>query len=132
MSAKQFCYDYPRPAVTVDVVIVTREAKRRVLLIRRKHDPFAGCWALPGGFVEMDESLDDAARRELFEETNVRAGKLVQLHTFGDPKRDPRGWTISVVYLAEIDTESASACGICSGPCRRSRSSRSPNSGSTS
>ncbi len=102
MSAKQFCYPYPRPAVTVDIVIVTREVKRRVLLIRRKNEPFAQCWALPGGFVEMDESLDDAARRELYEETNVRAGTLVQLHTFGDPKRDPRGRTISVAYLAEL------------------------------
>ncbi|MSU77844.1 MAG: NUDIX hydrolase [Gemmataceae bacterium] len=109
MSTKQHCYDYPRPAVSVDIVIVTRETKRRVLLIRRKHDPFAGCWALPGGFVDMDESLDDAARRELFEETNVRAGKLVQLHTFGDPKRDPRGRNISVAYLAEVDADSVSA-----------------------
>ncbi len=109
MTAKQFCYDYPRPAVSVDIVIVTREAKRRVLLIRRKHDPFEGCWALPGGFVDMDESLDDAARRELFEETNVRAGKLVQLHAFGDPHRDPRGRNISVAYLAEVDTKAMSA-----------------------
>lgn len=99
----KYTYDYPRPAVTVDVVIVTREAKPRVLLIRRKHAPFAGCWALPGGFVEMDESLDTAARRELMEETGVAAKELVQLSTFGDPGRDPRGRTISVVYLAQVD-----------------------------
>jgi 8-oxo-dGTP diphosphatase len=103
MPSGKFTYDYPRPAVTVDVVIVTREASPRVLLIRRKHDPFAGAWALPGGFVDMDEALDDAARRELFEETGVRAGPLVQLHAFGSPDRDPRGRTISIAYLARVD-----------------------------
>lgn len=102
---KKFCYPYPRPAVTVDVVIVTREPRPRVLLIRRKHEPFTGHWAIPGGFVDMDEPLEDAARRELHEETGVRTRKLEQLGTFGDPERDPRGRTISVVYLAQVDAE---------------------------
>jgi 8-oxo-dGTP diphosphatase len=100
---KKYCYDYPRPAVTVDIVIVSREARPRVLLIRRKQEPYAGWWALPGGFVEMDESLADAARRELAEETGVHARDVEQLHTFGAPERDPRGRTISVVYLARVD-----------------------------
>jgi len=100
---KKFTYDYPRPAVTVDVVIVTREKEPRVLLIRRKHPPFAGMWAIPGGFVDMEETLEAAARRELFEETGVRTSRLQQLHTFGDPGRDPRGRVISVVYLAQVD-----------------------------
>src|SRR6476660_8062009 len=99
MTRKKYTYDYPRPAVTVDVVIVTREPTPRVLLIKRKHDPYAGRWALPGGFVDMDEPLEDAARRELLEETGVRLARLEQLHTFGDPDRDPRGRTVSVVYL---------------------------------
>ena len=103
MPAGKFTYDYPRPAVTVDIVIVTREAKPRVLLVRRKHAPFAGAWAIPGGFVNMDEPLDAAARRELLEETGVRAKDLVQLGTFGDPERDPRGRVISVAYLALVD-----------------------------
>jgi 8-oxo-dGTP diphosphatase len=103
MSRKKYAYDYPRPAVTVDIVIVTREAKPRVLLIRRKHAPYEGKWALPGGFVDMDEPLEGAARRELYEETGVRTGTLRQLQTFGDPQRDPRGRTISVVYLAEVN-----------------------------
>src|SRR5262245_20644179 len=103
MAREKYTYDYPRPAVTVDVIIVTREATPRVLLIRRKHEPFAGSWAIPGGFVEMDEALENAARRELFEETGIRAKNLVQLHTFGDPGRDPRGRTISVAYLAVVD-----------------------------
>ena len=102
---KPFCYEYPRPAVTVDVVIVTRERRPRVLLIRRKHDPFAGLWAVPGGFVDMDEALEAAAARELREETGVSAQRLEQLHTFGDPGRDPRGRTISVAYLARVDPE---------------------------
>lgn len=99
---KKYVYNYPRPAVTVDVVIVSREKAPRVLLVRRKHDPFAGMWAIPGGFVEMDESLEESARRELREETGVEAEQLTQLRTFGDPGRDPRGRTISVVYLARV------------------------------
>jgi 8-oxo-dGTP diphosphatase len=100
---KKYTYDYPRPAVAVDLVIISKEKNRRVLLIRRKHDPFAGMWALPGGFVEMEESLEAAARRELKEETGVEAERLEQLYTFGDPGRDPRGRVISVVYLAIVD-----------------------------
>jgi 8-oxo-dGTP diphosphatase len=100
---KEYTYDYPRPAVTVDVVVVTRGDNPQVLLIRRKHDPFAGKWALPGGFIDMDEPLEAAARRELREETGVEAETLEQLHTFGDPGRDPRGRTISVVYLTRVD-----------------------------
>jgi len=102
-AKKPYCYEYPRPAVTVDIVVVSRAEPRQVLLIRRKHEPFADMWAIPGGFVEMDEALEDAARRELQEETGVRGGRLEQLATFGDPGRDPRGRTISVVYLAEVD-----------------------------
>jgi 8-oxo-dGTP diphosphatase len=102
-SAKKYCYEYPRPSVTVDVVLVTRERTRRVLLIQRRHDPFAGKWSLPGGFIDMDESLETSARRELHEETGVETGPLEQLHTFGDPGRDPRGRTISVAFLAQVD-----------------------------
>jgi 8-oxo-dGTP diphosphatase len=99
---KRFCYEYPRPAVTVDLVVVTRERKPRVLLIRRGHDPYAGTWALPGGFVDEDETLETAARRELREETGVAVEELQQLQTFGDPGRDPRGWTIAVAFLARV------------------------------
>jgi 8-oxo-dGTP diphosphatase len=105
MPAGKYVYEYPRPAVTVDIVIVTRSPKPRVLLIRRRNEPFAGCWALPGGFVDMDETLEAAARRELLEETGVHAKDLVQLHTFGDPGRDPRGRTISVAYLAVVNAD---------------------------
>lgn len=100
---KKYVYDYPRPAVTVDIAIVTHEARPRVLLVRRKHAPFEGMWAFPGGFINMDESLEDAARRELLEETGVKAARLEQVHTFGAPDRDPRGRTITVLYLARVD-----------------------------
>ena len=101
-GGQKHTYEYPRPALTVDVAIVTREAKPRVLLIRRKKDPFAGSWALPGGFVDENERLADAARRELVEETGVEGADLEQLYTAGDPGRDPRGWTVSVAYLAQV------------------------------
>jgi 8-oxo-dGTP diphosphatase len=102
MRKKKYCYDFPMPAVTVDVVLITREKEPRVLLIQRKRDPFAGMWALPGGFIEMNETLEQSARRELKEETGLTVGKLEQLATFGDPGRDPRGRTISVAYLARV------------------------------
>ena len=102
---KTFTYPYPRPSLTVDVALVTREKSRRVLLIQRKADPFKGKWALPGGFVDENERLIDAARRELVEETGVEHADLEQLHTFGDPGRDPRGWTVSVAFLALVSLD---------------------------
>jgi 8-oxo-dGTP diphosphatase len=104
-GGQKHTYDYPRPALTVDVVIVTREARPRVLLVRRKKEPFAGSWALPGGFVDENERLTDAARRELIEETGVMVADLEQLYTAGDPGRDPRGWVVSVAYLAQVHPE---------------------------
>src|SRR5262245_13167544 len=98
-SARRFAYEYPRPALTVDVVLATREPSPRVLLIRRKKDPFAGTWALPGGFVDENEKLADAALRELREETGLTITEIEQLYTAGDPGRDPRGWVVSVVFL---------------------------------
>ena len=101
-GGQKHTYEYARPALTVDVAIVTRETRPRVLLIRRAKDPFVGSWALPGGFVDENERLADAARRELVEETGVTAADLEQLYTAGDPGRDPRGWTVSVAYLAQV------------------------------
>jgi 8-oxo-dGTP diphosphatase len=103
VAKKTFTYAYPMPFVAVDLVLASKERPRRVLLIRRKHGPFAGSWALPGGFIEMDETLEESARRELREETGLETGKLTQLGAYGDPGRDPRGRTISVVYLAVVD-----------------------------
>lgn len=101
-----FTYDYPRPMVTVDTVIFTIQGDDlKVLLVKRGVDPFKGSWAIPGGFVQLDESLEDAARRELYEETNVRDLYLEQLYTFGNPQRDPRGRVISVSYFALISSQ---------------------------
>ncbi|MFT3685713.1 MAG: NUDIX domain-containing protein [Phycisphaerales bacterium] len=96
-----YTYEYPRPALTVDCVIFgLDEDELKVLLIKRAGDPFKGRWALPGGFVDMDEGLEAAARRELEEETGLRQAFMEQLYTFGDPGRDPRGRVVSVAYWA--------------------------------
>ncbi len=96
----KYVYDWPRPMVTVDVAVFALvEGKARLLLVQRKHEPFQGSWALPGGFVEIDEDLPQAAARELAEETGLKDVCLEQLHTFGKPGRDPRGRTITVVYF---------------------------------
>ena len=95
-----YTYPFPRPMVTVDTVVFRQTRERlEVLVIERGHPPFAGQPALPGGFVEMDEDLLDAAKRELFEETGLRNVKLTQLATFGQPGRDPRGRNVTVVYV---------------------------------
>ncbi len=96
-----FTYEYPRPAVTVDVVLFTiRAGELSLLMIRRGGAPFKGHWALPGGFVEPNETLMRAACRELEEETSIVQTSLEQLGAFGDPGRDPRGHTVSVAFYA--------------------------------
>lgn len=96
-----FTYEYARPAVTVDCVVFgLDEHDLKVLLIQRKLQPFQHSWALPGGFVRIDETLDEAARRELEEEAGVRDVYLEQLYTFGDLNRDPRERVVTVAYYA--------------------------------
>jgi 8-oxo-dGTP diphosphatase len=103
-----FKYDYERPALTVDCVVFSLDlsaALINVLLIERAQAPFVGRWALPGGFVHRGETLEEAARRELSEETGVADLFLEQLYTFGDPNRDPRGWVVSVAYYALVSPD---------------------------
>jgi 8-oxo-dGTP diphosphatase len=101
-----YTYEYPHPAVTTDIVIFTiRQDELKVLLIKRALPPHQGEWALPGGFVNLDESLEEGARRELEEETGVRGVYLEQLYTFGQPDRDPRERVITVAYYALIPTD---------------------------
>ena len=97
-----FEYEYARPALAVDCVVFGLDKNLKVLLIERGLDPFRGSWALPGGFVEMDESLDEAARRELEEETSLKNIFLEQLYTFSAPDRDPRERVVSAAYYALV------------------------------
>ena len=105
-----YTYEWPRPAVTVDAILVSKEIPSKVLLIQRKQDPFAGSWALPGGFVDEQEPLSHAAARELQEETSVdpsKVGEFIQIGAYGNPGRDPRGWTIGVAFAVFVDSSSA-------------------------
>jgi 8-oxo-dGTP diphosphatase len=98
-----YTYEYPRPALTVDCVVFgLDEDELEVMLIRRGLEPFAGRWALPGGFVHIDETLEEAARRELEEETGLRKVFLEQLFTFGAVDRDPRERVVTVAYYALV------------------------------
>jgi len=103
-----YCYEYPRPAVTVDAVVLTKkEGFWSVLLIRRKNDPFKDHWALPGGFVDEHETLEEAIQREVKEELNIKLS-LEQFHQFraySDPYRDPRQRTITVVFIVWVESE---------------------------
>jgi 8-oxo-dGTP diphosphatase len=97
---KKYVYDWPRPMVTVDAVVFDVSGETpKVLLIKRDNEPFKGCWAFPGGFVNMDEELEDAVARELAEETGLTRIKLQQLYTFGKCGRDPRGRNITVAFI---------------------------------
>ncbi|MDV3237535.1 MAG: NUDIX hydrolase [Gammaproteobacteria bacterium] len=101
-----YSYRYPHPAVTTDIVIFTiRDGRLKLLLIKRGGEPYQGRWALPGGFVELDEDLEASARRELEEETGVSGVYLEQLYTFGRPDRDPRERVITVAYYALIPSD---------------------------
>ena len=114
----------------VDVAVLAGERTPEVLLVQRAYEPFAGEWALPGGFVEQGERALDAAPRELAEETGLRVGELELLGVYDTPGRDPRGWSVSVVYLVALPAETPSpepttrAMPAGSRPmrCRRSRS----------
>lgn len=99
-----FTYPYARPALAVDCVVFGLDADElSILLIQRDLDPFAGQWALPGGFVRLDETIDDAARRELLEETGIHKVFLEQLYTYGAIERDPRERVVSVAYYALVN-----------------------------
>ena len=98
-----YTYEYPRPAVTADCIVITKEAEPKVLLIERGGEPFKGCWALPGGFMNMDETTEQCAFRELEEETGLKIGEVHQIGAYSRVDRDPRGRTITVAYLAVVD-----------------------------
>ncbi len=101
-----YTYEYPRPAVTVDCVLLRENGEQvEVLLIQRKNEPFKGQWALPGGFIDEKETLEEAVARELKEETGITNIELFQFRAYSEPDRDPRGRTISMVYIGALNDE---------------------------
>jgi 8-oxo-dGTP diphosphatase len=101
-----YTYRYPRPALTVDAIIYVKDSERfSLLLIKRGREPFLGQWALPGGFVEMDELLEESCLRELKEETGLQLSDIRQYKVFDAVDRDPRGRTISVIFYAELESQ---------------------------
>ena len=102
-----YTYEYPRPAVTADCVVITKEKEPKVLLIQRGNEPFKGCWAFPGGFMNMDETTEQCAVRELEEETGLKVTEIKQIGAYSKVDRDPRGRTVTVAYLAIIDKPEA-------------------------
>lgn len=92
-----------RPILAADLALLHGEpGHEEILLVKRKWDPFSGLWAIPGGGVEPGESAETAAKRELLEETGLASGEIVQLRAVSDPERDPRGWVVSVVFVAKV------------------------------
>lgn len=108
----EYCYPYPRPMVTVDIALFSMiDGCPGIVLVKRKKEPFANIWALPGGFVEPEEELHVAAHCELQEETGVICDTLFQMGAIGTPGRDPRGRTITIVYSGYQTFSQAVACG---------------------
>ena len=104
-----YTYKYPRPAVTADCIVITKEAEPKVLLIQRGNPPFKGGWAFPGGFMNMDETTEQCAIRELEEETGLQASDVHQIGAYSKIDRDPRGRTVTVAYLAIVEEPMAVA-----------------------
>ena len=102
-----YTYKYPRPAVTTDCVVFTQEEEPKVLLIQRGNEPYKGCWAFPGGFMNMEETAEECAVRELKEETGLTVNQIQQIGAYSKVDRDPRGRTVSIAYLAIVDAPTA-------------------------
>ena len=102
---QKYCYEYPRPAYSVDAALISK-SDHKILLILRKHEPFAGKWAFPGGFMDMDETPHQAVLRELEEETGITGVELAQFKTYGTIDRDPRARVISTLFVGFVNNSS--------------------------
>ena len=100
-----FTYKYPRPELTADCIVITQEQEPKILLIQRKNEPFKGCWAFPGGFMNMDETTEECAIRELKEETgiDINPENIFQIGAYSEVNRDPRDRIVTVAYLTIVD-----------------------------
>ena len=106
-----YTYDHPRPSLTADICVFAIEGKKReILLVRRRNDPYKGCWALPGGFADENEPLEETAKRELMEESGVSGCDMTLSGVYSAPGRDPRGWVVSAAFLAEVNKEEITVC----------------------
>ncbi len=103
MHNMTYTYDYPRALVTVDAIIIDSETKSQILLIKRGNEPYKNCWALPGGFIEMQETLEQSVTRETAEETSLTGIVFKQFKAFGNPGRDPRDRNIVIVFYGFCD-----------------------------
>lgn len=107
----KYSYDYPRALVTVDAIIIDSETKSKILLIKRGNNPYKDFWALPGGFIEMNETLEQSVCRETEEETSLTGIKFTQFKAFGNPGRDPRDRNIAVVFYGLCETPEKAKAG---------------------
>jgi 8-oxo-dGTP diphosphatase len=102
-TENKFCYDYPRPLVSVDAIILDEQTESKILLIKRKNYPYAEMWALPGGFIEMEETLEESVKREVYEETSLTVYNFNQFRVYGDSGRDPRDRCITIVFFCFVN-----------------------------
>lgn len=111
MKKQTYTYEYPRPAVTCDCVVFRYEGSTlKTLLIERGNEPYKGCWAIPGGFLNMDENGEQGALRELEEETGLKLQHAIEFGCFSEVNRDPRGRTISIAYYAITEEKDVRGC----------------------
>lgn len=106
-TENKYCYDYPRALVSVDAIILDEQTESEILLIKRKNYPYAEMWALPGGFINMTETLVESVKREIYEETSLKVDKFTQFRTYGDPGRDPRDRCITIVFFCLVNAFSS-------------------------
>ncbi len=107
-----YCYKYPRAALTADIIVAKQSIiNTKILLIKRKNNPYKDMWAIPGGFMDMNETIEETAHRELAEETNIKIDKLHQMHVFSKTDRDPRHRTVTVCFYGFVDEKTQAKSG---------------------